>query len=228
MSQALAFIQRLEDLKAGDRSRLRRLGGQPLDQSLQGFDLFTGVWWPLRATNERTPRREMSWLIAKLFGAASVPQVRPESGVGPSFPAVLGVCEPNDPPDYRARDRFRRRFDAVICSSLSAIEARLAWALEAIGQALAGRVAHTRNVTGIDWALLLDDVSLWDREFNPDDTWQKSRLIAHGNAVRCGEIHRTPQDLWACEYLYATNYQTQGANHADRDPHDPEPQPVEP
>jgi hypothetical protein len=70
-------------------------------------------------------------------------------------------------------------------------------------------------VTGIDWALLLDDLSLWDGEFNPADTWQKSRLNTHKQLVYCNETHCTPQDLWACEYLYATNYQSKGANHVD-------------
>ncbi|MGD9854549.1 MAG: type I-E CRISPR-associated protein Cse2/CasB [Planctomycetaceae bacterium] len=215
MSQTVAIIKRLEDLQQGERSRLRRLAGQPLDKTLQGFDLFTGLWWPLRATNERTPRRELSWLIAKLFGASSVPHVRPESGIGPSFPYVLGCCEPTDPPEYKARDRFRRRFDAVICSTLFDIEPRLDWALGEIAKAVAGRVPHVTKVTGIDWALLLDDLSLWDSEFNPDDTWQKSRLIGHKQLVYCHEMHRTPQDLWACEYLYATDHQPQGASHAD-------------
>jgi hypothetical protein len=211
MSQTVVFIKRLEDLPEGERSRLRRLGGQALDKTLQGFDLFTGLWWPLRATNERTPRRELSWLIAKLFGASSVPHVRPESGIGPSFPYVLGRCEPNDPPEYCTRDSFRRRFDAVICSTLSNIEPRLNWSLDEIGRAVTRRTPHAKGVAGIDWALLLDDLSLWDKEYNPDDTWQKSRLNAHERIVHCQETHRTPQDLWACEYLYATNHQRQGA-----------------
>ncbi|HUW33650.1 MAG TPA: hypothetical protein VM223_18740, partial [Planctomycetota bacterium] len=77
------------------------------------------------------------------------------------------------------------------------------------------RLTYARNVTGIDWALLLDDLSLWDKEFNPDDTWQKSRLNAHEQLVHCQERHRTPQDLWACEYLYRANHEPQGADHAD-------------
>lgn len=206
MSQTLAFIQRLENLKDGDRSRLRRLAGRPLDTTLQGFDLFTGLWWPLRATNRRTPRRELSWLIAKLFGTSSVPHVRPETGVGPSLSGVLGRCEPKDPPDNKARDRFRRRFDAVICSTLFDIEPRLNWVLDEIGRAEAGRIPHVKGIAGIDWALLLDDLSLWDKQFNPDDTWQKHRLNEHERLVHCREMHRTPQDLWACEYLYATKH----------------------
>ncbi len=203
MNATEAFVKRLDNLKEGERSRLRRLAGHPLDTTVEGFDLFTGLWWPLRATNERTPRRELSWLVAKLYGASSVPHVRPESGVAPSLPAILGRCEPTDPPEYKARDRFRTRFDAVICSTLTDIEPRLNWALDEIGRAVSGRIPHAKGVTGIDWALLLDDLSLWDKESNPDDTWQKRRLNTHEQLVHCHEIHRTPQDLWACEYLYA-------------------------
>lgn len=205
MSQTEEFIKRLEKLQEGERSRLRRLAGQPLDKTVQRFDLFTGLWWPLRATSARTPRRETSWLIAKLHCASSVPHVRPESGVGPSLPGVLGRCELDDPPEYRARSSFRRRFDAVICSSLSDIEPRLQWGLREVAKAVAGRVAHAGSVSGIDWVLLLDDISLWDKELNLDDTWQKGRMSAHKRLVHCRETHRTPQDLWACEYLYTAN-----------------------
>lgn len=214
MSQTLAFVNKLGDLKEGERSRLRRLAGQPLDKTLQGFDLFTGLWWPLRATNERTPQRDVSWLVAKLYGVSSVPHIRPELGLGPSFPAVLGRCEPSDPPEYRARSSFRRRFDAVVSSGPSDIESRLHWALREIARAVAGQVAYARSVTGIDWALLLDDLSLWDKGFNPDDTWQKSRLKAHERLIYCHETHPTPQDLWACEYVNAI-VRPEGANHAD-------------
>ncbi len=211
MTPTVEFINRLENLKEGERSRLRRLARQPLNKTLQGFDLFTGLWWPLRATNERTPQREISWLVAKLHGAFSVPHIRPELGLGPSLPAVLGKCEPRDDRD---QCRFRTRFDAVICSTLSDIESRLHWGLREIAKAVAGRVAHAESVSGIDWALLLDDLSLWDKEFNADDTWQKGRLNAHQRLAYCRETHRTPQDLWACEYLNAT-VQPQGANYAD-------------
>jgi hypothetical protein len=214
MTPTAEFINRLVNLQEGERSRLRWLAGQPLDKTLQGFDLFTGLWWPLRQKSQAAPRREVAWLIAKLYGASRVPHVRPESGLGPSFPAALGRCEPCDPPEYRARNSLRRRFDAIVASSLSGIEPRLHWGLREIARAVAGRVPHARNVIGIDWVLLLDDLSLWDRVFNLDDTRQKSRLNSHERLVHCRETHRTPQDLWACEYLNAS-VQLQGANHAD-------------
>jgi CRISPR type I-E-associated protein CasB/Cse2 len=184
MSMANTFIQRLEDLKEGDRSRLRRLAGQPLDATLQGFDLFTGLWWPLRQASPATPRREQSWLIAKLYGAfgSSVPHVRPESGSGPQFSAVLGLCEPKDLPEFKARDRFRRRFDAILRANLSGIEAPLCWALDEIARAVAARNPRAGGVHGIDWAQLLDDLSIWER----------------------GEEHRRNRDvrdIWAEQYL---------------------------
>ncbi len=202
MSLTAEFIRRLEDLQEGERSRLRRLAGQPLDKTLQGFDLFTGLWWPLRENSPRAPRRQVAWLIALLYGAIPVPHVRPDSGAGPSLAALLGMCEPRNAKD---RPRFRLRFDAIICSSLSDIEPGLNWGLREIAKAIAGRVPHARNIIGIDWALLLDDLSLWDKEFNLDDTWHKGRLRTHEQLVHCDETHRTPQDLWACEYLHTSN-----------------------
>lgn len=84
MSQTAEYIKRLSALQEGERSRLRRLSSRSLDTTLQGFDLFTGLWWPLRVKSPATPRREPSWLVAKLFGAFRVPHVRPDSGAGPT------------------------------------------------------------------------------------------------------------------------------------------------
>lgn len=200
------YINRLERLKEGERSRLRSLAGMPLDARLDGFDLFTGLWWPLRATNERAPRREPSWLVAKLFGAFgfAVPHARSEGQkMRPTLPAVLGACEPRH---ERNGPRFRTRFDALLCSPLSALEPHLRWALDEIA-----RAAQGCGVTGIDWARLLDDLSLWDRGYNPDDTRQVHRLQTHAQAFRCSEMHPRPQDLWACEYLVKAGNTREGA-----------------
>jgi hypothetical protein len=178
MSPTDEYIERLSALQEGERSRLRSLAGQPLDATLPGFDLFTGLWWPLRQRSKFAPRREPSWLVAKLFCAFRVPHVRPDSGLGPTLPAVLGRCEP---PDERGL-RFRTRFDALLCTTLSGLEPHLRWALGEV----AGRVAHGRDVGGLDWVQLLDDLSIWDR----------------------GEEHRRERDIrdiWAETYLNATN-----------------------
>lgn len=179
MSQTIEYINKISDLQEGERSRLRRLAGRPLDVTLQGFDLFTGLWWPLRAKSLKTPRREPSWLVAKLFCAFRVPHIRPDSGVGTSLPEVLGRCEPHGENGHR---RFRTRFDALLCSSLSSIEPHLRWALGEVARAVAESVPHAPDVKGIDWAQLLDDLSIWDR----------------------GEEHRRRRDvrgIWAESYL---------------------------
>jgi len=184
VSQAVTYIKRLEDLKEGERSRLRRLAGMPLDATLPGFDLFTGLWWPLRAKNQATPRRETSWLVAKLYASFRIPHTRPDSMPGPMLPAVLGICEPYD--EY-ARPRFRARFDALLCSPLPVLEPHLQWALSEVARAVAGRVPHAKGVTGIDWAQLLDDLSIWDRT----DQHRRKRDI---------------RDIWVEAYLNSTDH----------------------
>ncbi|MCG3173125.1 MAG: hypothetical protein GMKNLPBB_01303 [Myxococcota bacterium] len=179
MSPTAEYIQKLSNLQEGERSRLRRLAGRPLDETLPGFDLFTGLWWPLRKENQAAPRREPSWLVAKLFGAFPVPSGSDELWL----PVVLGRCEPRD---ENGRKRFRQRFDALLCSSLSSLEPHLRWALGEAARAVAGRVPHARDVNGIDWVKLLDHLSIWDR----------------------GEEHRLERDvrdIWAEKYLGAAN-----------------------
>ena len=181
MSQSAEYIRKLSGLQEGERTRLRRLAGQPLDATLQGFDLFTGLWWPLRAKSRETPRREPAWIVAKLFGAFRVPHIPADQAAGHSFPEVLGRCEPHD---EDGRKRFRTRFDALLCSPLPNLEPHLRWALGEVARAVAGHVPHARDVKGIDWVQLLDDLSIWDR----------------------GEEHRRKGDvldIWAESYLKA-------------------------
>ncbi|HRU05395.1 MAG TPA: type I-E CRISPR-associated protein Cse2/CasB [Candidatus Brocadiia bacterium] len=157
------FIARLETLKPGDLARLRQHAGRPLDESLNGFDLFTGLWWPLRQTSPETPERRSSWLVAKLFGAFPMPH---SSGV--SLPSALAGLEPRE---ERERARFRRRMDALLSSSLANLEPRLRWAL---GVVWANDFARQR---GVDWAQLLDDLSAWDRgEKDTRAEWAKHFL----------------------------------------------------
>lgn len=156
MSLTEAFISRLEDLKPGDRARLRQLAGKPLDHTLEGFDLFTGLWWPLRQKSPRAPERRSAWLIAKLYGAF---RLRNVPGERTRLPRVLGRAEPPwKPPDGRDQRRFRRRFDALLLSPLSRLEPHVRWALSAVRKA----VGQDRE-RGIDWIRLLDDLRWWDR-----------------------------------------------------------------
>lgn len=173
MSQTVEYINRLRALEGGDLSILRRCAGQPLNRSLAGFDIFTGLWWPLRAKGPATPRREPSWLVAKLFGSFRIPNAAADPTAASSLPAVLGRLEPQD------GNRFRARFDALLSVKLASLEPHLRWALGEVARAMA---KDAPGVVGIDWAQLLDHLSIWDR----------------------GEAHRLRRDirgLWAENYL---------------------------
>lgn len=173
MTPTEEFIRGLESLEEGERSLLRRLAGQRLDHTLNGFDLFTSLWWPLRENNRAAPRREPSWLVAKLFSSFPLPQIGIE---GARLPAMLGRVEPLDD---RTRGRFRARFETLLQTTLSSLEPHLRWALSVVSNA-----SEKSRVAGIDWAQLLDDISVWDR----------------------GDIHRRRQDIgdiWAKQYLDA-------------------------
>ena len=154
MTPTVQFIQQLQALKEGERSRLRQLAGQPLDESLPGFDLFTGLWWPLRQLNQKAPRRETSWLVAKLYGAFPIPYV-PSEGTTQALACVLGRCEPSDH-DRDGKRRYRQRFDALLQSPLSNLEPHLRWALSVVADAIAAK-----KCSGLDWAQLLDELSAW-------------------------------------------------------------------
>jgi CRISPR type I-E-associated protein CasB/Cse2 len=154
MSATDRFIQNLSELPPGTLAQIRTLTGQPLDRSLTGFDLFTGLWWPLRERNPRVPPREVSWLVTKLYAAAPIPHHR---GDFRQLPTLLRRCEPRAD---LARKRFRLRFDAILNSSLAHIEPHLAWAL---------RTIVDLPTAQLDWVQLTDDLSYWDRESqNPD------------------------------------------------------------
>jgi len=148
MAQSDAFIHRLESLQEGDLSRLRRLAGRSISDDLAGFDLFTGFWWPLREASQAAPRRETSWLVAKLFATFRIPHVRSPSCC---LPVVLRMREPLKDTE---RERFRIRFDALLQAPLPAIEPHLRWALRESKQA---------RVRGLHWAQLLYHLSIWDR-----------------------------------------------------------------
>lgn len=181
MSQTTAFIARMAGeriIGPGERARLRSLAGCGLDEDTPGFDVFTGLWWPLRQKNKSAPPREIAWLVAKLYAASPIPHVRSNADEGPSLAQVLGRSEPRE---EHARKRFRRRFDSLLCTPLGALEPHLRWALSIVRDAVvAGRSQ------GIDWVELTDHLSVWDR----------------------GEEHRLQRDIrdiWAEQYLEATH-----------------------
>jgi len=139
------YISTLESLKAGDLGLLRTHAGKGIDNSTQAFDLFAGVWWPLRQQSQAAPRRPVAWLIAKLYAYCPLPSE------GDCLARLLGHCQPME---KTARERFRQRFDRMLMQPLEDMEEPLRWALRQI----------TDRQTGIDWVKLTDDLSVWERE----------------------------------------------------------------
>lgn len=154
MSATDRFIHNLSELPTAKLAQIRALTGQPLNRSLSGFDLFTGLWWPIREGNPRVPPREVSWLVTKLYAAAPIPHGR---GDFYQFPTLLRRCEPRTD---LGRKRFRLRFDAILNSSLAHIEPHFSWAL---------RTIRDLPSSHLDWVQLTDDLSYWDRESQKTD-----------------------------------------------------------
>ena len=157
MSATQQFIEALIMLKTADLSLLRRCSGLSLHRAGPEFDLFTGLWWPIRQTNRRTPARWSAWLVAKLYGSC------PLRLGSRRLAALLGAVEPpvtqrRGKPDTRDRDRFRGRFDILLMSPALdlAIEPHLKWCFREVR-------ARGPNDPAIDWVALLDDLWKWDR-----------------------------------------------------------------
>lgn len=146
MSATDQYIDLLTRLKAGELGLLRTHAGQGLDESVDGFDLFAGLWWPLRQKNERAPRREVAWLIAKLYAFSPI-----EHSPADYLARQLRRCQPNE---ERAREGYEKRFDRMLVLPVGQIEPALQWVL--------GEIAS--NGRKLDWVKLTDDLSIWERE----------------------------------------------------------------
>ena len=146
MTATESYIAVLTSLKPGELGLLRKHAGQGLDETVDGFDLFAGLWWPLRQRNQRAPRREVAWLVAKLYAFRPIPQ-----SPGETLVRQLRSCRPNE---ARERERFEQRFDRVLTLPVKKIEPGLRWALDSIAS----------GGCKLDWVRLTDDLSIWHRE----------------------------------------------------------------
>lgn len=145
MTATEEYIQKLTSLKAGELGLIRAQSGQGLHSSVEAFDLFTGLWWPLRERSAQAPRRDTAWLIAKLYARSPLPH-KP----GGRLPVLLRRCEPTDP---KKRERFQRNVDDLLLANENELEHHMKWALKELAEA---------NVS-IDWVMLVDDLSIWHR-----------------------------------------------------------------
>lgn len=146
MSTTDMYVSILANLKEGDLGLLRSHAGQGLDETVEGFDLFAGLWWPLRQKSERVPRREVAWLIAKLYAFRPIKHSQDEM-----FAYQLGKCRPHKDTESK---HFMQRFDRMLMMPLDRIEPSLQWALDILNS----------NHFKLDWVKLTDDLSIWERE----------------------------------------------------------------
>lgn len=140
------YIEILTRLKTGDLGLLRTYAGKGLDESVQGFDLFAGLWWPLQNKSQFAPRREVAWLVAKLYAFSPIPH-----SAGDTLARQLGLYQPSE---ERSRKRFQKKFDELLLMPLGKIEPKLHWALDRI----AAKGTH------LNWVRLTNDLSIWERE----------------------------------------------------------------
>ena len=136
-------------LKSGDLSLIRTLQNKTLDESLEGFDIFTSLWWPLREKNQRAPRREPAWLIAKLFASCPLKHAN-----GMSLPKLLGKLA-NEQRRANSEPISENLFERIINLPFDMLEPELKKALMQI----------SRKYESIDWVHLIETVSIWDREY---------------------------------------------------------------
>jgi len=146
VSQTLKYIQALQRLKQGDLGLLRTHSSKGLDESVDAFDLFAGLWWPLRQKSQFAPRREVAWLVSKLYAACPLAHI-----AGNLFAQQLARCQPHE---EKARRRFLQHFDLVLRTPLRKLEPDMQWGLN--------RIRERKG--SLDWVKLTDDLSYWERQ----------------------------------------------------------------
>jgi hypothetical protein len=137
------YIDNLSNLKSGEISILRTMRHKDLDEDLDGFDLFTGIWWPLREKNQRAPQRETAWLIAKLYACYPLPQVNESF-----MPVLLGMLAQYN--DVLAK-QITKLNDTIVSTPVPMLELPLGQAIRKI----------QKKFTGLDWVSLTDTLSRW-------------------------------------------------------------------
>jgi hypothetical protein len=158
---SIQYINSLGTLLEGDLSILRTLKYKDLDESLDGFDLFTSLWWPLREQNQFAPRRDVAWLIVKAYAGRPIPHRE-----GANLPALLGMIY------YRRsdnkKDQLINLFDKLLSTNLDSMELYLDQCLATIQS----------EYNYLDWVWLLDKLSIWE---NPQTREQWAQIFVNTN-----------------------------------------------
>lgn len=177
MSSTEDYIRKLATLEPGALGLLRSHAGLGLDESVDGFDLFTGLWWPFRAKSGHPPRRA-AWLVAKLYAFRPI-----EHSEGETLASQLGRLRPLENLEGgRPRGKFDERFDRMLSLPLDGIEPALHWAVNLIAS----------KDLKLDWVQLTDDLSRWEHESKRVE-WAKEFLDTGPRFAGMTEKH-TPKE----------------------------------
>jgi len=149
------FVSRLVDRKNGIISLLRSSAGTGIDRDAIAFDLFTGLWWPIRQHHKDTPRRHVAWLVCKLYGWTPLPQQNGNRLPRQLARAAVQQARANAKRGNEIRESIMDRFDLLLNTPVERIEPELEWALATVADAL--------DNPGIDWNKLIDHLSVWHR-----------------------------------------------------------------
>jgi len=159
------FVKNLECMNDGDLAILRAHAYCPLDEKLEGFDLFTGLWWGLREKNQWAPPRKVAWLICKLYAMHPMSQSNHVT-----LPSLLRTYMNDHFHEQKARMRFGQRFDLILNTPLDEIEAQLNWAFRIVRKirqqqesiTKTDRAEKFRDFHVFDWVRLTNDLARWN------------------------------------------------------------------
>ncbi len=145
-------------LKGGHLARLRALAMKKLSADVSAYDLFTGLYWPIRGRSPRAPRRNDAWILAKLYA---------------KFPWVPSADNVHTLPEHLSRlcltlptASLARRFDRLFVMRGKDIELALQQLLALTRKPLqASAVTHPLlpgKFPPLNWSRLLHEMRDWD------------------------------------------------------------------
>jgi len=129
---AVKFVRLCSRLDSASWAILEQAANKPLNHSPAAFDIFTGLYWPLRQKDKTTPSRNAAWLALKLMATAGALRPTPAGGSYELWRDLDLKDSPADTRVYRKAIPTGRRLEAEI-------------------RELLRRHAQKPSPTGIDW-----------------------------------------------------------------------------
>lgn len=142
MNSVADFVSQLGQLSDSEMSHLRQCAGKPMSETVQGFDLFTSIYW--RLDRRRLDKRWL-WLGATMYPWNPLPK-----GEG-SFGMAWRRIRPGKSEEGNRHDQ--RMFRIVACGGLD------------VGPLLFVAIRELRRQgVSVDWTRLITDLHGWSRD----------------------------------------------------------------